>query len=196
MIFWISEELIAQQCFGMGRYLHNFSGRTGNRSRKFMAAATVQTRFGPITLMSDDQGLTQIVLPDIAQSRQITDGKITEKYPVLQAAARQITEYTEGRRFTFDLQLSLSGTTFQKQVWGIIKNIPYGQTLSYGDIARKMGNLNKSRAVGGAANANPLPLVIPCHRVIGSDGNLTGFAGGLRLKEKLLQMEQELAGMR
>jgi methylated-DNA-[protein]-cysteine S-methyltransferase len=158
-----------------------------------MDSAIVQTRFGSITLVADEQGLAQIILPDITQSRQTTDEKITGQYPVLHAAARQITEYIEGRRFTFDLPLSLTGTQFQLQVWRIIKNIPYGQTLSYKDIARKLGDPKKARAVGGAANANPLPLVIPCHRVIGADGSLTGFAGGLGLKQKLLQLEQKYA---
>ena len=155
-----------------------------------MASTTVQTRFGTITLMADNQGLAQITLPGVTEPRQTENNEIT-KHPVLQSAAQQINEYTEGHRSVFDLPLHPLGTEFQQQVWEIIKNIPYGRTLSYGDIARKLGDLNKARAVGGAANANPLPLVIPCHRVIGADGSLTGFAGGLGLKEKLLRMEWE-----
>ena len=160
------------------------------KNSNMMGSATVLTVFGPLTLLADKQGLARIILPDTAQPRQTTGENRAEKHPVLQTAARQIIEYTEERRCTFDLPLSLSGTKFQKQVWEIIKNIPYGQTLSYGDIARKLGDRNKARAVGGAANANPLPLMIPCHRVIGSDGSLTGFAGGLDLKEKLLLLEK------
>ncbi len=157
---------------------------------KMTNSITVQTGIGPITLMANEQGLTQIILPGAAQSSQTKGEKIKGEHSVLQTAAQQIKEYTEGKRFTFDLPLSPDGTEFQKRVWRIIKNIPYGQTLSYGEIARKLGDHNKARAVGGAANANPLSLVVPCHRVVGSDGSLTGYAGGLDLKQKLLQFEK------
>jgi methylated-DNA-[protein]-cysteine S-methyltransferase len=161
-----------------------------------MDFTTVATPLGIFTLIADDQGLAQITLPGVTGPRQTENNEITSKHPVLQSGARQITEYTNGQRSVFDLPLHPHGTEFQQQVWEIIKNIPYGRTLSYGEIARKLGDHKKARAVGGAANANPLPLVIPCHRVIGSNGSLTGFAGGLNLKEKLLQLEQKYAKKR
>lgn len=107
----------------------------------------------------------------------------------LSEAAKQIVEYCEGNRTSFDFPLSIQGTEFQRRVWNIISRIPYGQTMSYGDIAEELGSRNKARAVGGAANANQLPLAIPCHRVVGSNGSLTGFAGGIKLKKLLLELE-------
>jgi O-6-methylguanine DNA methyltransferase len=101
----------------------------------------------------------------------------------------ELAEYLEGRRRVFDLSLDLRGSDFQKTVWRAVENIPYGQTASYGEIAHLIGKPGASRAVGAANGANPLPIVIPCHRVIGSDGSLTGYGGGLPLKSRLLALE-------
>jgi methylated-DNA-[protein]-cysteine S-methyltransferase len=105
------------------------------------------------------------------------------------AATQQLREYFAGRREDFDLPLVLHGTPFQLSVWRNLQKIPYGQTISYLDLAREIGNPKAVRAVGLANGSNPIPIIIPCHRVIGSDGSLTGFGGGLPTKQKLLALE-------
>ncbi len=102
---------------------------------------------------------------------------------------RQLVEYLEGKRRVFDMPLRLEGSDFQKTVWEAVARIPYGQTASYGEIALLIGKPKASRAVGAANGANPIPIVIPCHRVIGSDGSLTGYGGGLALKSRFLALE-------
>lgn len=102
---------------------------------------------------------------------------------------RQLREYFAGQRRVFDLEVAMAGTAFQCAVWSALRTIPYGETISYAELARRLGKPRAVRAVGSANGANPLPIVVPCHRVIGSDGSLTGFGGGLDLKRKLLLME-------
>jgi methylated-DNA-[protein]-cysteine S-methyltransferase len=111
--------------------------------------------------------------------------------PLIKKAAEQLGEYFEGGRKSFNLPLSLHGTDFQIKVWNALQNIPYGKTLSYGELAAITGNPKASRAVGMANNRNPIPIIIPCHRVIGKDGSLTGYAGGLELKRQLLALENK-----
>ena len=106
-------------------------------------------------------------------------------------ARRQLEEYFAGRRKTFDLPLRPNGTDFQRRVWEELLQIPYGQTATYGEIAKRIGNPNAARAVGQACNANPIPIFIPCHRVVGSNSRLTGFALGLDVKSALLELERE-----
>ena len=110
--------------------------------------------------------------------------------PIIKKAAKQLEEYFKGDRKEFDLPLALHGTEFQRKVWEMLQEIPYGQTCTYGEIGTKVGNPKASRAVGMANNRNPIPIIIPCHRVIGHDGKLTGYAGGLELKQRLLELEQ------
>lgn len=111
--------------------------------------------------------------------------------PLLDAAERQLVEYFAGERREFDLPLASDGTEFQKKVWSELRRIPYGETASYGDIARRLGyEPGISRAVGAANGANPIPIVVPCHRVIGANGSLTGYAGGLERKKILLDLER------
>lgn len=105
------------------------------------------------------------------------------------AAKLQLSEYFNGDRSTFDLDLSPAGTAFQLRVWRALSAIPYGETRSYGEVAAAIGNPRAAMAVGGASGGNPLPIVIPCHRVIGGDGTLAGFAGGLAVKRHLLDLE-------
>lgn len=113
---------------------------------------------------------------------------------LLRRAKRELMEYFEGSRTEFDLPLCPEGTVFQKKVWDALRRIPYGETRSYGEIACAVGNPKASRAVGGANNKNPIMILIPCHRVIGKDGSLVGFGGGLDVKEKLLKLESMRAG--
>ncbi|HXP88228.1 MAG TPA: methylated-DNA--[protein]-cysteine S-methyltransferase [Bryobacteraceae bacterium] len=104
-------------------------------------------------------------------------------------AARQLGEYFGGVRTDFELRLEPRGTDFQRRVWGRLREIPYGETISYGELARRVGNSKAARAVGAANGANPIPIVVPCHRVIGAKGALTGFGGGISVKQALLALE-------
>jgi methylated-DNA-[protein]-cysteine S-methyltransferase len=108
---------------------------------------------------------------------------------------RQVTEYADGKRQVFDLELAAEGPDFNKLVWKALMEIPFGTTTSYGAIAKKIGHPGAARAVGSANNANPIALIVPCHRVIGSDGSLTGYGGGMPLKRKLLAHEARVAGV-
>jgi len=105
------------------------------------------------------------------------------------AAAEQLRQYFAGQRRAFDLPLALDGSEFQQTVWRALLEVPYGKTASYGDVARRIGMPGKARAVGRANGSNPIPVVVPCHRIIGSDGTLTGYGGGLRIKRFLLELE-------
>jgi methylated-DNA-[protein]-cysteine S-methyltransferase len=111
---------------------------------------------------------------------------------VLRTARRQLGEYFDGARREFDLPLAPRGTSFQQQVWQSLRGIPYGETISYASLATRIGRQSAIRAVGAANGRNPLPIVVPCHRVIGADGSLTGFGGGLPTKQFLLQLEGAL----
>ena len=115
--------------------------------------------------------------------------RICYETSLLQEAKRQLEEYFAGERKEFDLPIFLHGTDFQKKVWNALLTIPYGNTLSYGEVAAQIGNPKASRAVGGANNKNPIMIIVPCHRVIGANGDLTGFACGLSAKEYLLKLE-------
>ena len=110
---------------------------------------------------------------------------------MLVRAQRQLEEYFRGERTRFDLPLQPKGTPFQLAVWRALTEIPYGETASYGDVARAVGRPKAFRAVGMANHCNPIPIIVPCHRVIGSDGRLTGYAGGLEIKRALLELEQK-----
>ncbi|MDE6659229.1 MAG: methylated-DNA--[protein]-cysteine S-methyltransferase [Eubacterium sp.] len=110
---------------------------------------------------------------------------------ITQQAIQQLEEYFSGARKNFDLPLEMNGTEFQLKVWNELCNIPYGETRSYKDIAEKIGNPKAVRAVGGANNKNKLMIIVPCHRVIGADGSLTGYAGGMDAKKKLIELEKK-----
>ena len=112
-----------------------------------------------------------------------------EEPEALIGAVSQLREYLSGRRQAFDLPLDMRGTAFQRAVWNRVGHIPYGETTTYGAIAHLIGNPKASRAVGAAVGANPVPIIVPCHRVIGANGALTGFGGGLEVKEALLRLE-------
>ena len=151
-----------------------------------MPRTVVDTPIGPLGLIASDVALQGVVF----DGRRIrSEGSA----PVLDEAARQLTAYFEGDLVTFDLPLELHGTDFQRQCWLALATIPYGQTVSYGEQARRLGlGSDKARAVGAANGSNPLPIVLPCHRVIGADGSLTGFGGGLHVKRFLLEHEGAL----
>ncbi len=136
----------------------------------------------------EEQGqLVEIAFHHLEKKEEMEE-KNTE---LLQEVKRQLEEYFSGRLQDFDLPLKPKGTDFQKQVWKALLTIPYGETKSYGDIAKQIGKEKAVRAVGGANHVNPISIVIPCHRVIGKNGNLTGYGGGLEVKEKLLELERK-----
>lgn len=140
-----------------------------------------------IRFVQDGEGADRDSSPKTNEGK--TDGTETER--ILEEAQRQLAEYMNGKRKVFDLPLSMEGTAFQKKVWEELRRIPYGETRTYGQIAVLVGNPKGSRAVGMANHHNPISIVVPCHRVIGANGKLTGYAGGLDRKEGLLKLEQE-----
>ena len=158
------------------------------------------TRFdspiGPSRVASTEEGLAYLELPRADGRgyggwlrRSFPNAECIEAYQPNQAAIRQVTEYLNGKRQEFDLSLDLRGTEFQRRVWDALLEIPFGETRSYAEIAATVGKPSASRAVGAANGANPVPLVVPCHRVIASGGKLGGYAGGLELKARLLAAE-------
>ncbi len=150
----------------------------------------------PQTVVDSPIGPLGLIASDVALQGVVFDGRGIRSEgsaPVLDEAARQLTAYFEGDLVTFDVPLELHGTDFQRQCWLALATIPYGQTVSYGEQARRLGlGSDKARAVGAANGSNPLPIVLPCHRVIGADGSLTGFGGGLHVKRFLLEHEGAL----
>jgi methylated-DNA-[protein]-cysteine S-methyltransferase len=145
---------------------------------------------GRLLLCSDGEALTGLDMdvPDRAR-RDLRSWVEDANLPPLRAAIRQLNEYFAGTRREFDLPLRLQGTTFQRSVWQALTKIPYGATLTYGEQAARIGNPNASRAVGLANGRNPISIVVPCHRVIGANGSLTGYGGGLERKRWLLAHE-------
>ena len=147
---------------------------------------------GPLLLAGCSRGLRMISFPEGSQTRQPLPEwqKDSSNFSLAKA---QLTAYFAGDIQEFTTPIILEGTSFQKQVWVALQTIPFGQTASYGDIANIIGNPNAARAVGGANNANPIPIIIPCHRIIGADQSLTGFGGGLAAKHALLAHEAKFA---
>lgn len=158
-----------------------------------MHYATLDSPLGPVLVAADDAGLRHISFlagtaalepaPDWRREAAPRPGPLAE-------ALRQLRAYFAGALQRFELPLAPRGTAFQQVVWRALREIPYGETIAYGELARRIGRPSASRAVGAANGRNPLPIVVPCHRVIGSTGRLTGFAGGLHLKEGLLDLER------
>ncbi|WP_282563032.1 methylated-DNA--[protein]-cysteine S-methyltransferase [Tahibacter amnicola] len=152
----------------------------------------LSTPIGPLLLAGDANGLVRIDFPEHGAAASPAPGWVHD--PACFADAReQLLDYFDGRRFAFDLPLQLRGTPFQLQVWNALLTIACGDTCSYGDLASRLGRPSASRAVGAANGANPIPIIVPCHRVIGSRGELTGFGGGLPLKRWLLDHERRYA---
>ena len=146
----------------------------------------IDTPIGRLLLASDADGLRWI---DFANGNTQIDPTWHDNPAPLEETIRQLLAYFAGQLREFNVPLAPEGTPFQKNVWGHLCEIPYGETISYGVLARRTGNPKASRAVGLANGANPIPIIIPCHRVIGSNGKLTGYGGGLSIKEKLLALE-------
>ena len=154
-------------------------GKTFDR----LASRTVETPIGPMTLQASGSALV---------SARFGASSACDQSAILDQAERELREYFDGKRRAFNVPLAPRGTPFQLRVWEELQRIPYGQTRTYRDIARAAGNERACRAVGRANNQNPLPVFVPCHRVIGVNGSLTGYAGGLDAKQRLLRLEAAL----
>lgn len=151
----------------------------------------IDSPVGPLKLVASGQALIAVLWGDDDPQR-VRLGDLTEDnaHPVLVQTERQLAEYFAGERTTFSITLEMRGTPFQKEVWHALLAIPFGETRSYGEVARQLRKPSASRAVGAANGRNSLSILVPCHRVIGASGKLTGFAGGLGMKARLLQMEK------
>lgn len=158
--------------------------------------ARFESPVGALTVTSSDSGLCYVGLPRASgrglggwQNRHAPESRIVDGYEPNRGAIAQLTEFLEGKREDFDLTLDLRATPFQRDVYDVVAGIPYGESKSYAAVAEQVGRPAAVRAVGAANGANPIPLIIPCHRVVAKSGQLQGYAGGLRLKARLLAME-------
>ncbi|WP_156951344.1 methylated-DNA--[protein]-cysteine S-methyltransferase [Lacrimispora aerotolerans] len=145
---------------------------------------TMESRVGTLTIVCDEKAITGLEF-----LIQEPIGGVRKRTPLMEQAVLQIEEYMDGKRRSFDLPLKPEGTEFQKKVWNALLDIPYGETRSYKDIAVSIDNPKACRAVGMANNRNPIAIIIPCHRVIGANGSLVGYGGGLPIKIELLNLE-------
>lgn len=149
-------------------------------------AQIYNTAIGDICIVQEDEAVIGLGIAGKLKPENV----IWKETPLLRQAIVQLTEYFAGERRNFTVRLHTAGTAFQEKIWGLLQEIPYGETRTYGELAAMAGSPKGARAVGMACNRNPVMLFIPCHRVIGSDGSLTGFGGGLPVKKKLLELEK------
>lgn len=152
-----------------------------------LATCGYDSPLGTLTLVANDEALLAIQWE--SDDREMADD--ADDHAVLNIARAQLDEYFAGQRTQFDIPLEPHGTEFQLATWAVLRTIPFGHTISYGEQARRLGDPAKARAVGAANGRNPLPIVVPCHRVVGASGHLTGFTGGLDIKRWLLQFESQ-----
>lgn len=154
----------------------------------------IESPVGQLRLVADQSALVAILWEcDMAGRARFSQARPGPNHPVLSTAKRELAEYFAGERTSFDVPLRPAGTEFQSRVWRQLQQIPYGSSCSYGELARAIGRPTACRAVGAANGQNPLCIVVPCHRVIGQNGKLTGFAGGLKAKSHLLTLERRVA---
>ncbi|MEO6685076.1 MAG: methylated-DNA--[protein]-cysteine S-methyltransferase [Dyadobacter sp.] len=152
---------------------------------------TIESRVGKLTLVASEKGLSAVLWEkDDPERTGITFGLEDSNHPILLETEKQLIEYFAKKRKVFSIQLDFKGSEFQKQVWEALLTIPFGETRTYGQIAKQIGNPQAVRAVGGAANKNPVSIIAPCHRVIGATGKLVGFGGGIANKTILLDIEK------
>lgn len=153
-----------------------------------LSKGILKTEIGILEISALSSGINAI--------KFMSDDAVLQVYPkndLIEKCKLQLNEYFEGKRIFFDVEIDLTGTDFQKKVWNELKNIPFGETISYLELSRRLGDKKSIRAVGLANGKNPLPIIIPCHRVIGSDGSLVGYAGGLWRKKWLLKHEAKFS---
>jgi methylated-DNA-[protein]-cysteine S-methyltransferase len=151
---------------------------------------TIDSPVGPLVLTSDGDSLTRLLF-----DAPVDPSWSTDPCPLLDRAVAQLSEYFAGERLDFDLPLDPTGTPFQQTTWMALREIPYAQTINYGQLALRVGNARASRAVGLANGRNPISIVVPCHRVIGANGSLTGYGGGLDRKRTLLELESPVMSL-
>jgi methylated-DNA-[protein]-cysteine S-methyltransferase len=149
-----------------------------------------ESPIGPLTLVAGEGGLSGLYFPGRAPALA---PEPSGRSPALAEATEQLEEYFAGDRQRFELGLDLHGTPFQRSVWDQLLSLPYGETISYKRLAQRLGRLDRIRAVGGAVGRTPVPIIVPCHRAVGSDGSLTGYGGGLQRKQALLDLESRVA---
>lgn len=161
-------------------------------------STAIDSPVGDLSLVASDRALVALVWRRENHRNAFAEAVDHAKHPILRETTRQLSEYFAGKRRAFDIELDFRGTDFQRRVWSTLLTIPYGETRSYGQIAEQIGNPTAVRAVGAANGRNPISIIAPCHRVIGMNGDLTGFGGGLDAKAYLLTLEapqkQLLAG--
>jgi methylated-DNA-[protein]-cysteine S-methyltransferase len=159
-------------------------------------AAITDSPVGVLTIVASDRGLRAILWPGDTDGR-VPIGSATNdpEHPVIAATIDQLVDYFAGERTEFELPLDPVGTPFQQSAWNTLRTIPYAETISYGEQAARMGDRRKARAVGAANGRNPISIVVPCHRVVGTSGSLTGFAAGIETKAWLLDHERRVAGV-
>jgi methylated-DNA-[protein]-cysteine S-methyltransferase len=150
---------------------------------------TIDSPIGELLLLGDDRGLSGLYMQEGRKPARIANDWERDASAFASAIA-QLDEYFDGRRATFDVPLELRGSPFEQRVWRALQDIPYGETASYGEVAQRIGAPSAARAVGLANGRNPIAVIVPCHRVIGANGTLTGYGGGLERKQLLLELEQ------
>jgi methylated-DNA-[protein]-cysteine S-methyltransferase len=160
-----------------------------------LCCKTMNSPVGKLKLVAGDKGLVAVLWENDHPLR-VRLGEIVagRSHPILDQAEQELSQYLSGLRSSFSVPVELRGTRFQIDVWEALLGIPFGQTRTYGQLARQLGNSQASRAVGAATGRNPISIIVPCHRVIGSTGRLTGFAGGLETKARLLELERGRIG--
>ena len=166
-----------------------YRNRNAEGMRNMVYSITFETPLGLLHVIECEDAIVQIHF--VQENTKPFADAFHRETALLLEAKRQLTEYFAGARKIFSLPLHASGTAFQKQVWKQLEQIPYGETRSYGEIAKAIGNPKAARAVGSANHCNPIAIVVPCHRVIGATGKLVGYAGGLEIKRSLLELEKD-----
>jgi methylated-DNA-[protein]-cysteine S-methyltransferase len=157
-----------------------------------LAYKTIDSPVGRLKLVASDKGLVAVLWENDKPNRVRLGAMMADqRHPILLDTERQLEQYFAGERKTFSVALDMRGTSFQKNVWEALLAIPFGETRSYGQLAKQLGNSRAMRAVGSANGRNPVSIIVPCHRVIGSSGKLIGFAGGLETKARLLSLEEQ-----
>jgi len=156
-----------------------------------LAFMQIDSPIGKLKLVAGNEGLVAILWENDDPNRvRVADPVEQREHPILVKTARQLEEYFAGKRRSFNVPLEMRGTQFQRSVWELLLTIPFGETRTYGYVAKRLGNAQAARAVGAATGRNPISIIVPCHRLIGAAGQLTGFAGGLATKERLLALER------
>jgi len=155
----------------------------------------ISSPVGKLKLIASDKGLSALLFATGRSNKAFEQRQLKkdDAHPILMRTEKQLVEYFAGKRSTFDVPLEGKGTVFQMKAWRELSKIPYGETISYGQQAKGLGDAKKARAVGMANGRNPISIIVPCHRVVGANGSLTGFGGGLKTKEFLLNLEKKHA---